>query len=362
MSSVWARLRSHGTHTAALVTHLHRPTFNNCQLCVTLNSSSPLVWLFLFDRKRPVTRWRGRAHGLQDGVRMARPEFPPSTRRISLQTPRPLPARTRPLLNRPLKSLRVFASPDTKRDPCDVIARAHVSLCPEGVQLRLVTAEGFELERSHLPAPQTLTPPFTSVTPLIKGQGPLGVSRRHKDASASLLFSLFPPGLITRKKERRALTGESNATVMLCVIFEHLGLQVYEVACFPRSRLTLSKNHKPRRKERDPFVSPAQGRERGLWGKPPLGSTTPPAIKNTQKEKERKKGTGLPTPAWRPPYPLAAPAHKHRLPRGSTERRFSSTQTHHATSLTCRQLQVLLPCTWLHFNICSSSPVKPGWR
>lgn len=37
MSCVWVRLPLHGTHTAALVAHLHFTHLNNCQLCVTLN-------------------------------------------------------------------------------------------------------------------------------------------------------------------------------------------------------------------------------------------------------------------------------------------------------------------------------------
>lgn len=63
--------------------------------------------------------------------------------------------------------------------------------------------------------------------------------------------------------------------------------------------------------EKKPLLFPSTGREGGLWGEPPLSSTTPPAIK-------KKEGTGLPTPAWRPPHSFPASAHKHRLISSTT--------------------------------------------
>lgn len=66
--------------------------------------------------------------------------------------------------------------------------------------------------------------------------------------------------------------------------------------------------------EKKPLLFPRTGREGGLWGEPPLSSTTPPALKKKKKNRKRKAtGTGLPTPARRPPYSLPASAHKHRL-------------------------------------------------
>lgn len=65
--------------------------------------------------------------------------------------------------------------------------------------------------------------------------------------------------------------------------------------------------------EKKPLLFPSAGREGGLWGEPPLSSTTPPAIKKKRRERERERRTGLPTPAWRPHYSLPASAHKHRL-------------------------------------------------
>lgn len=70
-------------------------------------------------------------------------------------------------------------------------------------------------------------------------------------------------------------------------------------------------------REKAAFCFPVQGREEGLWGKPPLSSNAPPAIKN-KKQKRKKKETGLPTPAWRPPCSLPASANKHRLISSAT--------------------------------------------
>lgn len=68
--------------------------------------------------------------------------------------------------------------------------------------------------------------------------------------------------------------------------------------------------------EKKPLLFPKAGREEGLWGEPLLSSTTPPAIK--QKKRAKEKGTGLPNSAWRPPYSLPASAHKHRLISSTT--------------------------------------------
>lgn len=68
--------------------------------------------------------------------------------------------------------------------------------------------------------------------------------------------------------------------------------------------------------EKKPLLFPKAGREEGLWGEPLLSSTTPPAIK--QKERERKRRPDFPILAWRPPYSLPASAHKHRLISSTT--------------------------------------------
>ncbi|KAI9546830.1 hypothetical protein NQZ68_022775 [Dissostichus eleginoides] len=54
-------------------------------------------------------------------------------------------------------------------------------------------------------------------------------------------------------------------------------------------------------REKAPFVSQRREGEGGLWGEPPLSSTTPPAIKNRKKEK--KQGPDF------PPLPSVLPTH-----------------------------------------------------
>lgn len=69
----------------------------------------------------------------------------------------------------------------------------------------------------------------------------------------------------------------------------------------------------PQRKS--PFCFPKQG-GRKVSG---VNRRSAPLLHPPSKEKrEKEKGTGLPNSAWRPPYLLAASAHKHRLISSTT--------------------------------------------